>query len=212
MLFLKRSEPITEQFVLAGHRIVEVLPTGNNFAAVNTFNSELQRRDLSLFLSLVFSYFENIDLSLEDYRLSIRTEEKIKAAPCLIFEKIGEDNALYLRVGQSLPDLDFNALEQFDLYRYAEVNDMERSVTVKFIDQAPSDQLTESILKLLRKHETKKKSDREEIMLDGNLLVIPENTAAGFIYSELPALLSDYTVFGAEKLRSYKINTLLHRS
>lgn len=203
---LEEFRPLTEQFVLAGHRIVEILPTGNNFAAVGNFNSEVQRRDLPLFLSLMFSYFENIDLALEDYRLNVRSEEKIKAAPCLIFEKIGEDNALYLRVGQSLPDLDFNALEQFDLYRYAEVNDLERSIAVKFIDQAPSEQLTGSILKLLRKHESKKKTDREDIMLDGNLLVIPENTAAGFIYSELPSLLAEYTVFGAEKLRSYKIN------
>ena len=198
--------PVTEQFVLAGNRIVEILPTGNNFAAVHTFNSELNRRDLNLFLSLLFSYVENIDLSLEDYRLNVRSEEKIKAAPCLIFEKIGDDNALYLRVGQNLPDLDFNALEQFDLYRYAEVNDLERTVTVKFIDQAPPEQLTVRILKLLRKHEPKKKTAREDILVDGNLLVIPENTAAAFIYSDLPALLTEYTVFGAEKLREYKIN------
>lgn len=173
---------INEQFVLTGARIVEILPVGNNFASIPSFNAELQRRDLALFLILLFSYFENIDLQMEGYRLTLRSDDKIKAAPCLIFEKIGEDNALYLRVGQSLPDLDFNALEQFDLYRYAEINDLEQTVTVKFIDQAPSEQLINSILKLLRKHEPKKKSRRDEVMTDGNLLVIPEQTAAAFIY------------------------------
>jgi len=201
---------VTEQFVLVGNRLIEVAPMGSNFAALSWFNTQVARRDLPLFLTLIFSYLENLDLLYEGYQLVLRPDDKITAAPCLIFEKIGDDNALYLRVGQSLPDLDFNALEQFDLYRYAEINEMALTITVKYINQAPGEQLTDNILRLLRKHEPKKrKNERDEIMLDGNLLVIPEETAAAFIYSELPNLLAEYTVFGAEKLRSYKINTRL---
>ncbi len=199
---------VTEQFMLAGNQLMEVAPMGSNFASLSWFNTQIARRDLPLFLTLVFSYLENLDLQYEGYQLFVRPDDKIAATPCLIFEKIGEDNALYLRVGQSLPDLDINALEQFDLYRYAEINEMALSVTVKYIDQAPMEQLADNILRLLRKHEPKKRKDeRDEIMLDGNLFVIPEETAAAFIYSELPNLLTTYTVFGAEKLRSYKIST-----
>ncbi|MBX2926989.1 MAG: DEAD/DEAH box helicase [Saprospiraceae bacterium] len=205
---IETFQPVTEQFVLAGNKLIEVAPLGGNFSALSHFNTDVARKDLPLFLTLIFSNFENLDLIYEDYRLSIRPDDKIQAAPCLIFEKIDEDNSLFLRVGQTLPDLDFNALEQFDLYRYAEINDMARSITVKYIDQAPGEVLTGNIQRLLRKHEPKKrKSERDEIMLDSNLFVIPEETAASFIYAELPNLLNEYTVFGAEKLRSYKINS-----
>jgi SNF2 family DNA or RNA helicase len=199
--------PVTELFVLAGSQLIEVPPLGSNLEALRWFNTELAQRDLTLFLSLVFSYLDHVDLAYLDYRLAA-SAEKIKAAPCLIFEKMDENNALYLRVGQSLPELDFNALEQYDLFRYAEINELERSVTVRYIDQAPGEMLTGHILRLLRKQEPKKrKSERDEILVDGNLLVIPEETAAGFIYNELPGLIAEYTVFGAEKLRSYKIYT-----
>ncbi len=200
--------PVTGEFVLTGGRLIEVASVGGNFANISLFDTEVARRDLSMFLSLAFSYIENLDLSYEDYRLNTAASvEKIKAAPYLVFEKMDENNALYLRVGQSLPDLDFNALEQYDLYRYAEINELEKNITVRFIDQAPGETLTGHILRLLRKHEGKKtKNEREDILVDGNLLVIPATTAASFIYTELPNLLSEYAIFGAEKLRSYKIN------
>ncbi|MEQ1744619.1 MAG: DEAD/DEAH box helicase [Saprospiraceae bacterium] len=198
---------VTEQYALVHDRLVEVPPLGGNFAAVRHFNTELHQRDLPLFLSLVFSNIEHLDIAYADYRLLLRpADDKIKAAPCIVFEKMDDNNALYLRVGQSLPDLDFSALEQFDLYRHAEVNDLARTISVRYIDQAPADALTGNILHLLHKNAKKRKSDRDDVLLDGNLLVVPEAIAAAFIYQELPNLLTEYTVFGAEKLRAYKIN------
>ena len=38
-----------------------------------------------------------------------------------------------------------------------------------------------------------------------NLIIISETVAAAFIYQELPQLLTQYTIMGAEKLREYKI-------
>jgi len=199
---------LTEQYALVHDRLVELAPLGGNFTAVRHFNTELHQRDLPLFLALVFSNIEHLDISYADYRLHLRpADDKIKASPCIVFEKMDENNALYLRVGQTLPDLDFSALEQYDLYRHVEVNDLARTISVRYIDQAPIETLLENILRLLRKNEPKKrKNERDDILLDGNLLVVPEATAAAFIYQELPNLLTEYTVFGAEKLRAYKIN------
>jgi SNF2 family DNA or RNA helicase len=203
---LGEFRPLTEHFLLVGEQLIETAPLGAHFASLPHFNMEVAMRDLPLFLSLAFSNLDHVGLAWEDYRLIAQPDEKIKAEPCLIFEKIDDDNALYLRVGQKLPELGFDALEQFDLYRYAEINEHERTVQVRYIDQAPIDTLTGHILSLLRKHEPKKrKNERSQIIVDGALLVVPEETAAAFIYSELPGLLTEYTLFGAEKLRSYKI-------
>ena len=79
---------------------------------------------MSIFLSLLYSYLENVKVLLGDY-IQEYSEEKIYARPALIFEKIDEDDALFMRVGQSLPGLDVGTLEQFDLINYAELNELE---------------------------------------------------------------------------------------
>lgn len=199
--------PVTEQFVLIGQRLVEVPSMGANFAALRLFELEVAQNDLPMFLSLLYSNVERIELDFEDYRL-VEGKERILASPCLVFEKIDENDALYLRVGQSLPDLSFGALEQYELYRYAEIDEVDRTVTIRSITQTPPELLVKSIMKLLLRHQPKKrKSEREEIFDDGSLLVVPAETAAPFIYNELPKLLNEYKVFGAEKLRTYKITT-----
>ena len=205
---LENFQAITEQFVLCGNQIIEVAPLGGHHHILGGFQTEVARQDLPLFLSMLFSNIEHVDLSWEDYRLLRNHDDKITATPCIIFEKTGEDNSLYMRVGQSLPDLDFNALEQFDLYRFAEINDLARTVSVKYIDQSPPEVVLNEILSKVQKHAPKKKKEGERVLVDGNLLVVPEEIAAGFIHSELPALLAEYTVFGAEKLKSFKISAI----
>jgi SNF2 family DNA or RNA helicase len=204
--FLQNFQTITEQFVLCGDQIIEVTPLGGHHQIIGAFQTEVAQRDMPLFLSLLFSNIEHVELSWEDYRLLRNPDDKVKATPCIIFEKTGEDNSLYMRVGQSLPDLDFNALEQFDLYRYAEINGLGRTVAVKYIDQSPPEVVLSHILGKVQKHAPKKnKKEGDRVLVDGNLLVIPEEIASSFIHVELPGLLAEYTVFGAEKLKSFKI-------
>jgi SNF2 family DNA or RNA helicase len=206
--YLERFEPITEQYVQYEHQLIEIPPLGNNFSGIRLFNTTITRNNLALTLSLLFSNFDHVDINYQGYRVIMTSEDHIQTQHCLIFEKIDDQKALFLRIAQSLPDLDFNILEQFDLYRYAEINDMAREIRIRLIDQAPAEKLMSDLLQLLKKHEAPKKSkEREEIIEDGNLLIIPENTAAKFIYQELPNLMNTYSVLGAEKLRDYKIST-----
>ncbi|HMQ48931.1 MAG TPA: DEAD/DEAH box helicase [Saprospiraceae bacterium] len=200
-------QAISDQFLLCGDQIIEVPPMGANFEQLTLFNTSFIATELNLFLSLTFSSLDNLDLHYDDYKL-VLSNDKIKASPCLIFEKVDENDSLYMRVGQSLPDLDFMVLDHFDLYRYAEINELERKINIRYIEQAPSEQLIAEVMKLLRKSTPKvKKAERNEILEDGNLLIIPQEVAANFIYQELPQLIASYNLFGAERLKNYKIST-----
>lgn len=200
-------QAVSDQFLLCGDQMIEVPPMGSNYEQLALFETEITSTDLPLFLSLAFSSLEHLDLLYEGYKLAFDTE-KIKANPCLIFEKVDENDSLYMRVGQSLPDLDFMVLDHFDLYRYAEINELERKINIRYIDQAPGERLVADVMKSLRKNMPKaKKADRNDIIEDGNLLIIPEEVAANFIYKELPELIATYHLFGAERLKSYKIST-----
>ncbi len=198
---------LTESFVLAGDQIIEVAPLGVGFQNLMNFQTTINASNLALFLSILYSNLENVDLVYEDFRIT-QSNEKIDAQPCLIFEKIDENNALYLRAGQVLADLDVEALSDFDLYRFAEINDLEKTIAIKLIRQEPMESIINQVLTLLKKHQPKKKkAEREEILLEENLFIVPEDTAANFIYNEIPNLLNTFAVFGAEKLKTYKINT-----
>ena len=146
-------------------------------------------------------------MSFADYQV-IYSEEKIYARPSLVFEKVDVDDSLFMRVGQSLPDLSVSVLEQFDLFKYAEINELEKQITVKYIEQDPLEEVTQLVSKLLKKHTPrKKKEERSIVVFEDGLFIIPREVASGFIYKELVELLTQFQVFGAEKLKSYKIST-----
>ncbi|MFZ4560485.1 MAG: DEAD/DEAH box helicase [Saprospiraceae bacterium] len=198
---------VTEQYALAGNTLVEIPPTGAPAHTLSNFNMQFDRKDLTLFLSLLYSNLEHIGLQFEEYREIDFSDEGIKANPCLIFEKIDESNALFLRVAQQLPDLATDALEQFNLFRYADINELEKRIRIRYVDHAPMESLSGHILSLLQKY-SGKKGKGEIPAVEGNLIIVPESVAAPFIYQELPQLLTQYTVMGAEKLRAYKIRAI----
>ncbi len=195
---------ITEHFALANHELIEIPPANIPFHVLANFNMQFDRSDLTLFLSLLYSSLEQVGLQYEDYKDVVFSDENIKPAPCLIFEKIDESNSLYLRVAQQLPNLSMEVLEQFNLYRFAEINEMEKRIRIRNLDLEPIESLNAHILSLLNKYSGKKGKGETPLVVD-NLIIISETIAAAFIYQELPQLLTQYTIMGAEKLREYKI-------
>ena len=196
---------LTEETVLVEQQVFNIQPLGEGFRNLSYFQTEVPATELSIFLSLLYSYLENVKVLLGDY-IQEYSDEKIYAKPALIFEKIDEDDALFMRVGQSLPGLGVGTLEQFDLVNYAELNELEHKITIKNIEQEPTKTVVTQISKLLKKHTPRKtKETRQDVVLEDDLFIIPKDVASGFIYNELPNLLVDYQVFGAEKLKTYKI-------
>ncbi|NJL75367.1 MAG: DEAD/DEAH box helicase [Saprospiraceae bacterium] len=115
-----------------------------------------------------------------------------------------------MRVGQSLPEVGVEILNQFELFRFAEINDLERIITIKYIERDPIESIIQEVENLLKKQTPKKrtKTERAEIIREEDLFIIPQEIASNFIYNELPELLLKYQLFGAEKLKSYKIATV----
>ena len=144
----------------------------------------------------------------QDYALRY-SMDKVYAKPALIFEKIAVDDALFMRVGQVLPNMDIAVLENIDLYRYAEINELERAVVVKYVEQEAIEEVIGEVYKLLRKHKPRKKKGEDlDIVIEDDLFIIPKVIAGPFIYNELPGLLLKYEFFGSEKLKEYKISAI----
>ena len=193
--------PISETYFLSGHQIFQTNPLGNNFQRINLFASTFTKNDLEKYLSLLLSFFQNIHPQYQDYQIE-ESKETLKPAPTLIFEKIDEDNSLYLRVTYTLPNFEVDFLEQYEVDKVVQVNEIEQVFTLKSIEYQGYEALVAEISDLVQ---GKQKSKKTSFFQDENLLVIPEDLAQNFIRNHLPTLLNHYQVFGAEKLKSYKI-------
>lgn len=202
---------INENHVFVNDRIIEIAPAGRNFKSVSLFNTQLNTDDLQKFLSLFFSYVQNVSLQYELYKVNFVNEE-IATTPVLIFEKIDSDNALFMRVAQILPGIDANLLSDYDLQYFAAVNELENTIDVRSITQQSNIEVLVAIEKMLEKHIPKTgKKKMAEVIIENDLFIIPREVAAGFIYQDLPTLLTAYKIMGADKLKAYKISTVRPR-
>ena len=202
---------INETNIFANGSIAEVSPVGRNFKTINLFNTVLDKDDIQKFLSLFYSYVQNIPLHYEQFKV-IFSEQTISTHPVLIFEKIDVDDALLMRVAQVLPGIDASLLSDYELQYFAAVNDMENIIEVKPIDQRSNNEVLQVIEKMLEKHIPKQGKKRMvEVVLQDDLFIIPREVAAEFIYKDLPNLLATYKIMGAEKLKAYKISTIRPR-
>jgi len=160
---------------------------------------------LEKYLSLLHSYFENIQLLYENYKV-VEGQEK-QTQPALIFEQIDSDQSLYLRVSTSLPGFDSDFLDNYDISKIALLNDLEKKIIVSDIIHEDVHTCFLEIEKLLKKCRRSIKSSADYFM-DDNLFIIEENLAKELIYKELTYLVTKYSIFGAEKLKSYKVRAV----
>lgn len=214
LLQLKLDNEVTADFtfindthIYADGQVAELPSVGRNFRSASLFNTSVSTIDVQKFLSLFFSYTQNIPLQYEQYKVAFSTENIITDA-VLIFEKIDADDALIMRVAQVLPGIDASLLSDYDLQYFAAVNELENNIEVRPIEQRSNMEVLQQIEKMLDKHIPRQgKKKTAEVVLEDDTFIIPREVAAGFIYNDLPNLLATYKIMGAEKLKAYKIST-----
>lgn len=196
---------LTEAFVLVKDTIYQTQPLGENFNNLLVFNTSFLSINLEKYLSLVYSYFENISISYNDYKPI--TGEPKQPQPTIIFEKVDTDNSLYLRISTSLPGFDAEFFDSYDISKIALLNELEKKIVVSdLIGQEIYDCFTE-IDKLLKRYK-KLLKDKNDFFFEDNLFIIEESLAREFVYKELPNLITHFTILGAEKLKSYRIKAV----
>ncbi len=206
---LDEFNPILEDFVLAKDTIYETLPIGPNYGQVTYFNGSFAPDDLPRFFTLLYSYLPGIKVDFEGYT-TFFSDEKVVPRPALIIEKIDADDALYMQVSQVLPSLGMDFFSEFQPEKMASVNELEKVIVVRDVEQDTRFGYIEQVEKLLKKHRPKGKEKKElDIIVDEDHFIVPREIAGSFIYSELPQLMQEYQVYGAEKLKSYKISATM---
>ncbi|MGR3218406.1 MAG: DEAD/DEAH box helicase [Candidatus Anammoxibacter sp.] len=195
---------LTSNHVFAGGKIFTVRPIGENFQRLQWFETEVNLPELDKMLSLFYSYFEDIPVEYKDYKQMVG--DACVVQPALVFEKIAAGNSLYLRVTKSMQGFASDFLEDHDITKVASINEFEQTIVVKDVIQSNEGHAFDSISKMLTKHKKElKNSPSNDFFVENNLFVIGEDLSRCFILKELPTLLANFTIFGAEKIKSYKV-------
>ena len=155
-------------------------------------------------MTILFSYFENIDLDYKDFNIEFSQEEKL-VKPAIIFEKITSDNELVLRVSATIGKLTPEFFNDFQPTKIALVNEIEKSISVSECDFSEVFEVYGMIYNNLNK--LKRKIKGSSFFEEDGLFIIEEDLSREFILQNLQNLISKAELFGSEKLKSYKYYT-----
>ena len=198
--------PLSESYILAKNCVYPIKPIGNNFKHLKTFETIFSEVDLEKFLSLFFSYFQNVEIDYEGYEFS-ENKDTVFTQPALFFEKVDEESSLYLKVSQVLPNIESSFLEDYEVDKLVVVNEVEKNISLRDISYQSYPVLFKELSSLIAGKSKKKGLFHQQ----DNLFILPQERAEYFIRHSLPQMLGKFQIFGAEKLKSYKIKAVQPR-
>ena len=182
--------------------IYPIASVGDNYKQLNYFLSPFAESMLEQYLSVFFSFVENVQVAYEDYEVEF-SENDVIPTPSLSFEKIDADKTLFLRLMESVKGLPLDFVQQFDLSMVASLS-LDKKIKVKRLSHLPIEETISALKKEITQY-APNKAAQKEVYVEDNLFIIPEETAGPFLLHALPSLIRTYQLVGAEKLRQYKV-------
>ena len=195
-------ELLSDVFALVGDTICPIASLGENYLRIGFFNETFPHSLLEQYLSVFYSYIDNVGLDYEDYVL-VRSEQTVETVPTIIIEKVDGDMALYLRLIHTLPGTDADFAQRFDLTCLATLT-MEHQVLLRRIVHT-DETLDEAELRKIITSYAPTKTAAKDVWDDGGEFIIPQETAGPFLLQALPQLVRRYQLLGAERLKEYKV-------
>ncbi len=197
-------EFLTPNYVLVQNEIHQVHNVGDNFEKLKSFDTTVTEDKLEELLTILVTYFENIDIQYENYLVEFKDEKRV-IKPAVIFEKITADNELVLRTSATVGNLSPEFFNDFNISKIVLINAIESTISIYECDFSDVFEIYGTIFSKLNalKRAIKTATFSEE---DG-LFVIEEELSREFILKNLQSILGKAELFGSEKLKSYKYNT-----
>lgn len=200
-----KVDMMSDSFCLLGNVIYNVQSVGNNYRYFSVFESSFTPDTLGKFLSIFYSYFENIPVACEGYDISL-SQQEVVPVPTLTFEKVDADKMLYLRLTEGVADFPSDFIENFGLNKLA-VAKSEKEFEVKRLRRLPMQVLTDKLYDEIVRHAPSRQT-RKMVFAEDGVFILPEEVAGPFLLQALPALIREYNIVGAEKLKEYKVRAV----
>ncbi|MGM9749329.1 MAG: DEAD/DEAH box helicase [Candidatus Cryptobacteroides sp.] len=199
---------ITDNYALCDNRIVAVKPIGEEFLKLSALSQPFNKSVAEQYLSLLMSHFDNVNLYVNG-NPCVCSDTGVKASPAIVFEKVTEDNALFLRMAESIPGVSVDFVEDFSPTRL--VTGMpDGTMTIRNVEYPDMNNYAAHLHKLVCSCAPDKKSAKD-VYEENGLFIIPEETAGPFLVRYLSTLAKEFVLISSDKLAGYKIRTVTPR-
>lgn len=192
---------ISDQYAITGNRLRRIRSVGQQFASLMTLSQPIEAKVFEIFLSIFFSAVDNVTMDAEGFDM-IFADSEVRPVPTIIFEKVDEDNALHIRVADSIGNLPPQLTGDISLTRIAEIQD--NKIIVKRLSSPDEDSAFSTVRRAVVSS-APSRAVAKEVWSEDNVMVIPAEAASTFLAEGLPSLLAGYRLIGADKLKTYKI-------
>ncbi|MBR6187737.1 MAG: DEAD/DEAH box helicase [Prevotella sp.] len=197
---------LSDVFALVGDTIHPIASLGENYLRLGFFSEQFPRTLLEQYLSVFYSYVDNVALELDDYEL-VHSPQTVDTVPTIIIEKVDSDMALYLRLTHTLPDTDADFADRFDLTHLATLT-MEKQVLLRRIVHTDEAKDVADLRRSIQSFAPTKMLAKE-VWDEGGEFIIPQDVAGPFLLGALPTLVLHYQLLGAERLKEYKVKPIV---
>ncbi|MBZ4683511.1 MAG: hypothetical protein PWP46_1349 [Fusobacteriaceae bacterium] len=202
---IKNFVLITENCALFDNNLVFIKDIGENFENIQDLNSTFIYEEFERFLTITYSYFNNITIKYKNY--SIENGPVIVAKPLIIIEKIDKAKSLYLKLGTFIPNFDNNFIEEYNIKNIITINELEQKILIHDIKFFNLSEEIEYLLKIIITYQRELKL-KNGYFFDENLIILEEKLAREFISKELTNLLTKYQIIGTDKFKKYNIKNV----
>lgn len=191
---------LSDSFVLANGVIYPIEPVGINYLQLPLFKTTFDEELLQTYLSVFFSYFDNMDLRYKDYTLKRSTAE-LKTVPKLVIQKIDSDKTVYMHMERGLPNGNLPDTDRFDLIWLATLTE-DREVVLNRIVYEPIESKLFYLKAKIQEYSPDTQA-KNEVYRKNNFFIIPPDTAIPFFSNELSSLKNEFVLAGSELLDEY---------
>ncbi|MBU2513601.1 DEAD/DEAH box helicase [bacterium] len=194
---------VNENHVYWKGKIFETTAAGVDYSTLISFETLIFSSDLEKYLNLFFSYCENIKVEYKDFQVVRGTP--VKSSSSLVFEKIAPDNSLYIRVTNSVPGIDPNFIDAYELTRIVTLDQPRKTILVQDLVLNDIDTVSSKIGKILNDLKREDSAGDAGFYRDDNFFIIEDPLSETFVREMLPQIAREYAVFGSEKLQTYQV-------
>ncbi|MDF7798720.1 SNF2-related protein [Pontiellaceae bacterium B1224] len=203
IISLEELRLISESHLMAGQTVYRIQSLGMGYRSLALFSDSVAQVQLNEFLSLFFSSFSSVRLDCRTY--SVSESEPIPAQATLVFQQVDENSALHLDIVQAVPGFSIEFARDYDLGRVAFVDEMEGIIRVRDVLYGDVLAARASLMRRLKKIAKATRSSEAYLIDDEEGLVLGPELASVFLHEHLAEVMKEFDLFGAEKLKAYKV-------
>lgn len=199
-----KVEVLSESLAIANGSLITLSePILNPHYIPTIIGTKATENELPVVLSVIVSYISS-DVVMADYKKMTLTNV-LSAQKTIIFDKVDEDNNMYLRVSQTLESVqDADVLEKYKLTKIINVNHERKLIVIQPVDKLSDEQVYNEFVIRLKNGLSIKNKKRLGLMPPS--VIMDDEVALLFLQDVLPNILDDYEVLGQEKLKGFKIS------